>query len=140
MSKRLTIRSSASNKFTMAITHTLQEYNSAVGTVVRMAVDESADYAVQELKKRGSFKGKKYKNSWTKTTSQRTTVTMATIHNKKHYRLSHLLEFGHVKQNGGRTRSFPHIEPVSIDVQRVFEERIRAHISGIDNIFSKGGM
>ena len=137
---KLIVHSNKSNQFTMAIRHILDEYDSQVATVVRLAVEETAQHSVEQLKQRGDFKGRKYKNSWTVQMEQRSATTMATVHNKKEYRLSHLLEFGHVKQNGGRTRAFPHIEPVSIEAQRMFEERIRANISGIESIYSKGGM
>ena len=108
--------------------------------MTRLAVEETADWAVKQLHKKGDFKGTKYKKAWTKKIVQTRLATQAIVHNKKEYRLTHLLEFGHAKQNGGRTREFPHIAPVAQEAEKIFIERIKANISGIDSIFAKGGM
>ncbi|MGB4610924.1 MAG: hypothetical protein WBH77_09930 [Saccharofermentanales bacterium] len=49
------------------------------------------------------------------------------IYNRKHYRLTHLLEFGHIVHGTGlRTRAFPHIAPVQEMLDSTFtEEAIR---------------
>ena len=53
----------------------------------------------------------KYKKSWAvKTTKENANAMEVTVHSKR-YQLTHLLEFGHAKRGGGRTRAFPHIAP-----------------------------
>lgn len=139
MSKKVFIASSKSNEFEIAVKNILKDFDGLASTATAIAVEETADWAVDELKQSGSFNGRKYKNSWSKQMRAMRMNTTAIVHNKKYYRLSHLLEFGHVKQNGGRTREFPHIAPIANQVERVFLERLEANIKGFDSIFEKGG-
>lgn len=54
------------------------------------------------------------------------------IRNKKHYQLTHLLEFGHIiVQTGGRTRAFPHMKPAEEWAQKDFTERVVKGINAI---------
>lgn len=46
------------------------------------------------------------------------------VHNKTHYRLTHLLEKGHALVTGGRTRSFEHIKPIEQMAEDIFVDEI----------------
>ena len=50
------------------------------------------------------------------------------VHNKKRYRLTHLLEHGHVTTNGKRTKAIPHIKPVEEQIIREYEKQVREAI------------
>ena len=57
------------------------------------------------------------------------------VRNKTDYRLTHLLERGHVLRDGtgrkvGQARAFEHIEPVEKDLIKEFEKRIDKLIDG----------
>ena len=75
--------------------------------------------AVKRLKETSPYDNTKnpkkghYRDNWTakKTTASIGSVVW-TVYNDKTYRLTHLLEHGHAKQNGGRTKAIPHIAPV----------------------------
>lgn len=107
------------------------DYTDEVKELVTEVLEEVGHEAASELKGAGSFKGKKYRSSWdTKVESSRTFDSVI-VHNKKHYRLSHLLEFGHATRNGGRTRAFPHIAPVNEKAVRNAEKKIAKAITSL---------
>ena len=72
-----------------------------------------------------------YAKSWrTKVTEETPTSITYTVHaTKKGYPLAHLLEFGHAKRGGGRTRAIQHIKPAEEKAGQLLEERIRRGLS-----------
>lgn len=113
-------------KFRITVTNILESYSADVLKATAVAVHEVAEEAKDELKTAGSFKGTKYRRSWKVKEVQTSVYTEATVYNEKHYRLTHLLEFGHQKQNGGRTKAFAHIAPVNDKVDKLFQEKMEA--------------
>ena len=109
-----------------------------LAAVVMEGLQEYADLATEDLKasiKRAGDSAKKdvqagaptdtgaYKKSWAvKTTRETANALEVTVHSRNRYQLAHLLEFGHAKRGGGRTRAFPHIAPAE---QRAAEILVR---------------
>lgn len=114
----------------------LNEYKNACDENADEAVQYTAKEAVQELRnahpsgsgRYGSWKA--YNKGWTvmQTKRDKREHKSATVHNKSHYQLTHLLERGHALPQGGRSRSYPHIAPVA---ERAEEELFRRIKEGI---------
>lgn len=114
----------------------LQELNNYIGVTdeaVDKGVSETAKDAVRKLQSAhpagsGQFGSwdKSYNRGWTVKKTKRDKT--ATIHNATDYSLTHLLEKGHAKVNGGRTRAFPHIAPVAEECEDALLKNIKKYI------------
>ncbi len=123
-----------------AVEEILKEYGNDVYNVVEDAVDEVTDEATNKLKainhwaKDGSGA---YAGSWVNDTVRKTRVSTAkVVHNEEHYRLTHLLEKGHVIRNGtgrtfGKTGKYPHIAPVNDWANEELPKRFRKKVESL---------
>lgn len=116
------------NEFYDTINKLLDEYGDDVAEAAAKTARKVALEGKKKVKAGGQGNWTNYNPSWSmKTESDRLTFS-AKIYNKKHYRLTHLLEFGHAKVNGGRTRAFPHIKPVNDWVQKEYERKLKEQL------------
>lgn len=101
----------------------LDEYGDEARDAIQSAAKKVGKDVVKELKKGGGFKGSGAFNKGWATKTENTRLGSTTIvYNKDLPGLAHLLEFGHAKQNGGRTKAFNFIAPVAATVGDKFEE------------------
>lgn len=97
-----------------AILEQLETYEEEITEVMKKSVDKASDDCMRTIKSHISFnqptrqyvKHFRLKTSYEDEYAKRKTWFVA----GGHHRLTHLLEFGHAKVNGGRTRAFPHIK------------------------------
>ena len=114
----------------------LDDFAGVTEEACEKGVSETAKDAVQALRSAhpagsgeyGSWD--KYNRGWKvmQTKTDKRYHRKATIHNATDYRLTHLLEKGHAKVNGGRTRAFPHIAPVAEKCEDELVQNIRKYI------------
>lgn len=70
-----------------------------------------------------------YAKSWSiKKDKKNKHLYVKAVYNKKYYRLTHLLEFGHAKRNGGRTKPIPHIRKTEDKYREKFERELTLRI------------
>ena len=111
-----------------AILKELQSYQKEVQEDMDKVADEVADEVVEKLKNESPKSNRKsggaYAGSWVKSKDK----GKIKIHNKEHYRLTHLLERGYAKRNGGRTKAMPHIEPVEQFAIETFPKKLEERL------------
>ena len=103
----------------------LQEYADLATEDMKAAVKKAGNKAKSDVQAGAPVMTGKYKKSWAvKTTKENAKVMEVTVHSRNRYQLAHLLEFGHAKRGGGRTRAFPHIAPAEAAAAELLEEEV----------------
>ena len=103
----------------------LQEYADLATEDMKAAVKKAGNKAKREVQAGAPGKTGKYKKSWAvKTTKENANAMEVTVHSRNRYQLAHLLEFGHAKRGGGRTRAFPHIAPAEEAAAELLEKEV----------------
>lgn len=115
------------NQLANKVSEMLSDYSKVTEKELEVIAETIAQRGVTKLRTAGSFqdisgdyrtgwRAKKVKGKWV-------------VHNQTDYRLTHLLEKGHAKIGGGRTKAYPHIKPVEEEMIKEFEEEIRRTLS-----------
>ena len=112
-----------------AINSILADYQGLVQDVLVEAVDATAKETVADLRNTSPKRTGAYAKGWTQAKTKGGRLAYGKIaYNKPHYRLTHLLEYGHATRNGGRTKAQPHIAPAEAKAVQDFEHRLREGI------------
>lgn len=106
------------------IARALAQYTDEVEDKLEDAQKEVAKEAATKLRSAGGFKDQtgKYRKGWKSKKNGKGYV----VFNATDGQLTHLLEKGHAKRNGGRTKAFPHIADVDEWVASEYEDRVRS--------------
>lgn len=132
--------------FSDEMNYLLDQYGDSVFSITMNITKRISDETVYRLMSAGNFNDitGKYRRNWTaelRKFSSRFKV-IATVYNKKEYRLTHLLEKGHKNKNQfgvpkkeGKKKeaaAFPHISLVEEWAMTAFEEGLREGISRVE--------
>jgi hypothetical protein len=104
----------------------LDDYRDTTIDKMKESVDKAAKQAVNELKPSSPKRTGAYAKDWAAKKDRKANKWAygKVVYNKKHYRLTHLLEKGHRKVNGGMVAARPHIAKVE-------EKAINTLVEGI---------
>ena len=108
----------------------LAEYSQDVVEKVNVSSEKVGKAAVKQLRQTSPKRTGEYAKSWTMTTEKEVGQPHKRIIHAKapHYRLAHLLEYGHAKVGGGRVEGRPHIRPAEEEVIREFTREVEEAI------------
>jgi len=108
----------------------LAEYSQDVVEKVNVSSEKVGKAAVKRLKQTSPKRTGQYAKSWTMSTEKAIgQPDLRIIHVKApHYRLAHLLEYGHAKVGGGRVEGRPHIRPAEEEVIQEFTREVEEAI------------
>ena len=115
-----------------AINETLREYADLAAEDMKESIVDTGKTVKKEISSTAPKDTGKYRKSWTsKKTYEDSTRLTVTVHSPRRYYLTHLLENGHAKRNGGRVSARPHIAPAEekgeAELMRNLERKLGSH-------------
>lgn len=103
----------------------LNQYSADIAEEVKQACKEVSSDMTDNIRRDSPKDKGKYAKGWkTKVEYEDKNNIRIKTYNVTDYQLTHLLEFGHAKQNGGRVEGNPHIGPNEEKAKRDLLERI----------------
>ena len=115
-----------------AIVRELSAWSKEVVGALKEEVQAVGEDTAKELRQTSPKRRGAYARDWdSKVTYDDWQDIRVTVYNKRHYQLTHLLENGHAKVNGGRVNGIPHISVAEENAARDLEKKVKVRISGI---------
>lgn len=105
----------------------LSNYSKDIQEAVRHSAIGVGKEIVDELRQTSPKQTGAYAKSWAVDRHKKNGVV---VRNVQHYRLTHLLEYGHAKINGGRTKAYPHIKDAE-------ERGVKKFIDAVEKILGE---
>ena len=114
-----------------AIMEGLQDYADLATDDLKAAVKKAGTSVRKQIQTTAPSDTGKYAKSWSvKNTKETSNSLEVTVYSKNRYQLAHLLEYGHAKRGGGRTKAQPHIAPAEETAISQLERDIKRSLGG----------
>ena len=109
----------------------LDEYARLTTSDLKSSVRKAGTNVKKDIQANAPKKTGAYSKSWSvKTTKETSDSLELTVYSPKKYQLAHLLEKGHAKRGGGRTKAMPHIAPAQENAVKELENDIKKALGG----------
>lgn len=107
------------------IAYELENFSKEVDGIVSEEIETIGKEMTNELKSVSPKRTGDYAKGWR---IKRESKHKIIVQNAKKPYLTHLLEHGHAKRNGGRVRAIPHIKPTETKYREKLAENIKRRI------------
>ncbi len=114
-----------------AITKELTEYSQEVTDGIKREIKAVAKECKTEIQQNSPVDTGSYRKGWQdKTSYESSSDIRVVILNRTDYQLTHLLEYGHAKVNGGRVNGKPHIRPAEKHAEQKLMKKVKVVVKG----------
>lgn len=119
------------SELAQAVAQELSDYSQDVTDGVKKEVKQGAKDVVTELKQTSPRNSGDYAKGWKSRVEYESPEDIRVrVYNSKKPQLTHLLENGHAKQNGGRVNGTPHIGPAEQKAEKSLESKVKVVVRG----------
>lgn len=119
------------DQMTNAIMKELNSWSQDVADATKDECEKVGKETADTLKVTSPKRTGRYARGWrSKTTFEDKSNIRVTVYNVR-YQLTHLLENGHAKVNGGRVNGIPHIAPAEEQAKKSLEEKVKVRLNGV---------
>lgn len=114
-----------------AIVKELEEYRQDITDELKREIKTVAKECKQDIQRNSPVLTGSYRKGWQdKVAYEGDDDIRVIVRNRTDYQLTHLLEYGHAKVNGGRVQGHPHIGPAEQRAEEKLMKKVKVVIKG----------